>query len=52
VSYALAQLSHHWALARTLPPKLRHWKGILGCSARYLVWSIGLRLGRRGGTAG
>lgn len=48
VTYALAQLSHHWAMARRFPWHRRHWKGILGCSARYFLWSAQLRLARAG----
>ncbi len=50
VNYVRAQLSHHWAMARTLPLRLEHWKGVVGCSLRFLTWSTQLRLGTRRAT--
>ncbi|MFO0910460.1 MAG: glycosyltransferase [Isosphaeraceae bacterium] len=42
VNYARAQLSHHWAMARRFPSRVRHWKGMVGCSGRCALWSLEL----------
>ena len=44
VTYALAQASHHWALARQYPSRFLYWRRIISGLARSAKWYLDMRL--------